>query len=231
MKINAAKTVRHFTLVELMIAMTVLVIMMGFLFQFIISAQRLWSASNNNDVLFEQAQLCFDLIEKDFKAAIVQEETSNPGRGIPYYINPTALDGTSPAQLLCLVTQTGSDQTTLDPTNGSDAFPVVYYTDTQKNLYRRVIDTVINSKNPLYCYGMSVTDFTNYRADIDDDFSAQFKLCDNNIASIKLDLHPITIDDYHLPEIVKITLELTDLAVKDSNTANTRIFSKTIFLH
>ena len=225
---------RHFSLIELMIAMAILVIMMGFLFQFTISAQRLWSASNNNDVLFEQAQLCFDLIEKDLKAAIVQDETSNPGRGIPYYINTAALDGTSAEQLLFMITQTDSNQAVGDPNLGSQAYPVVYYTDAAKNLYRRVLDSVINSTNPLHCYGMSAANFTTWRSSLTTDFlseETQYRICEN-IASVDLDLHSsTTIDAFHMPEVVKITLVLTDPAVKDPNETSTRIFSKTIFLH
>jgi len=233
MKKFTEKFVRRFTLIELMIAMAVLVIMMGFLFQFTISAQRLWSASNNNDVLFDQAQLCFDLLEKDFKGAIVQDGTSNPGRGIPYYpINTTALDGTAATQLLFMITQ--ADSSAVDPDIGSQAYPVVYYTDTAKNLYRRALDSVITATNPLRCYGMSAAEFSTWRSSLNTDFlqeTAQYRLCEN-ISSVKLDLHSsTTIDDFHLPDVVKITLVLTDPAVKDPTATNTRIFSKTIFLH
>lgn len=233
MKKISAQIVRHFTLIELMIAMTVLVIMMGFLFQFTISAQRLWSASNNNDVLFEQAQLCFDLIEKDLKAAIVQDATRNPGRGVPYYINPSVLNGSAAQQLLFVITQT--DSSAVEPDTGSQTYPVVYYTDAANNLYRRVLDSVITppDTNPLHCYGMSEADFSSWRAGLNTVFlpqDTQYRICEN-ISSVGLDQHSsATIDDFHMPEVVKITLVLTDPAVKDPNATNTRIFSKTIFL-
>lgn len=235
MKKISAQIVRHFTLIELMIAMAVLVIMMGFLFQFIISAQRLWSASNNNDVLFEQAQLCFDLLEKDLKAAIVQDETTNPGRGVPYYINPSVLNGSAAQQLLFVITQT--DSSAVEPDTGSQTYPVVYYTDAANNLYRRVLDSVITTTdpdtNPLHCYGMSATSFSTWRTGLSTDFlleKTQYRICEN-ISSVDLDLYSSTVfDDFHMPEVVKITLVLTDPAVKDPNATNTRIFSKTIFL-
>lgn len=226
-------------MIELMIAMAILIIMMSFLFQFSISAQRLWSVSNNNDIVFEQAQLCFDLLEKDLKAVIVQDEVTNPGRAIPYYVNTAAnLDGTAAAQLLFLVTQAGSSQTPLDPTNGSDAFPVVYYLDASKNLYRRVIDTDLNAKKPLYCFGLTATEFNNYLTAMDNVFlpeTSPYRLCEN-LTSVKLDLHSSsTVDVFHLPEVVKITLELMDPSgAQQLGNANpevkTRVFSKTIFL-
>lgn len=232
MKKFTEKTVRRFTLVELMIAMAVLIIMMGFLFQFTISAQRLWSVSNNNDILFDQAQLCFDLLEKDLKAAIVQDATTNPGRGIPYYIDTAELDGTAATQLLFMITQ--ADSSAVDPDIGSQAYPVVYYTDAAKNLYRRVLDSVISSTNPLHCYGMSAANFSAWRSGLGAAYlpaDTQYRICEN-ISSVDLDLHSsTTIDDFHLPDVVKITLVLTDPAVKDPTATKTRIFSKTIFLH
>jgi len=237
------KASRHFTLVEIMIAMAVLIIMMGFLFRFIISAQRLWSASNDNDIIFEQAQLCFSFIEKDLKAAIVQKEESNPGRQILYYVNEDDLDGATPATLIFLIAQTGNKPATLNATNGSDALPVVYYLDDDNNLYRRIIDDEIDSKAPLHCFGLSEGDFESYLDNTikpDSEFqptTSEYCLCKNitRIKLIKLYSSP-TIDEYSKPEAVKITLELKErTAVLQANNtspeAKTRLFSKTIFLH
>ena len=247
MKKNTAQTGRHFTLVELMIAMAVLVIMMGFLFQFIISAQRLWSASNNNDILFEQAQLCFDLLEKDLKAAIVQDEETNPGRALSYELIAAKFDGNSdPSKplLLCLVTQVDSNLPVND-TTGSAAFPVIYYVipDTGQKfcrLYRRVIDEVISSKYPLECFGMTAADFKDWSESIATVMpgETQYLLCDN-VVSIQIFRNPTIKTDFVLPEVVKITLELMEpsAALKASQISNdnpeatTRIFTKTIFLH
>lgn len=64
---------RHFTLIELMAAMVVLLIMMGFLFQFIISSQNLWSASERNARIYENAQVFFDLLDRDLGGAMVSK--------------------------------------------------------------------------------------------------------------------------------------------------------------
>ena len=58
---------RHFTLVELMVAMGVLVIMMGFLFQFTIGAQRIWNASSRQTISFSTAQVVMDVLNDDLQ--------------------------------------------------------------------------------------------------------------------------------------------------------------------
>ncbi|MBR4673998.1 MAG: type II secretion system protein [Victivallales bacterium] len=80
---------KAFTLVELMVAMAVLVIMMGFLFQFIISAQRLWSSSNSDTAIHTQAQIVFSMFETDLQNAIVRNDS---GYAIPYLVTADAED-------------------------------------------------------------------------------------------------------------------------------------------
>ena len=78
---------RHFTLIELMAAMVVLLIMMGFLFHFIINSQNLWSASERNARIYENAQVFFDLLDRDLGGAMV---STVPGQEICFWIgDPT----------------------------------------------------------------------------------------------------------------------------------------------
>jgi type II secretory pathway pseudopilin PulG len=65
---------RHFTLLELMAAMVVLVIMMGFLFHFITRSQQLWNASDRNARIYENARIFFDLLGRDLTGAIVSKD-------------------------------------------------------------------------------------------------------------------------------------------------------------
>lgn len=78
---------RHFTLVELMAAMLVLVIMMGFLFKFIASSQDLWSASERNSRVYENAQIFFELVDRDLGGAMVNDI---PGQEIGFWVGSTA---------------------------------------------------------------------------------------------------------------------------------------------
>jgi len=77
---------RHFTLIELMAAMVVLVIMMGFLFKFIVSAQTLWTASERNSRIYENAQILFELIGRDLSGAVASDR---PGEEIGFWVGPT----------------------------------------------------------------------------------------------------------------------------------------------
>jgi type II secretory pathway component PulJ len=74
---------RHFTLIELMAAMVVLLIMMGFLFHFIINSQNLWSASERNARIYENAQVFFDLLDRDLGGAMASKV---PGQEICFWI-------------------------------------------------------------------------------------------------------------------------------------------------
>ena len=76
-------TTKRFTLLEILIATIVLVIMMGFLFQFVNSAQRLWSASENTTVIFDQAQLALQFLENDLMNAHFVSDQEYPGHAIP----------------------------------------------------------------------------------------------------------------------------------------------------
>ncbi len=83
---------RHFTLIELMAAMVVLLIMMGFLFHFIISSQNLWSASERNARIYENAQVFFDLLDRDLGGVMVSKV---PGQEIGFWIGDPTPAGTS----------------------------------------------------------------------------------------------------------------------------------------
>ncbi len=65
------KQFRHnFTLLEILVAVAVLVIMMGFLSQFVISAQRVWASSTARTQLADQANTVFQLLGEDFNQMI-----------------------------------------------------------------------------------------------------------------------------------------------------------------
>lgn len=63
---------RHFTLVELLAAMAVLVLMMFLLFRFIAGAQQAWSVANSSQEVFEKARIAMDLITRDLQSALAR---------------------------------------------------------------------------------------------------------------------------------------------------------------
>jgi type II secretory pathway pseudopilin PulG len=67
---NRIHKIYRYTLIEILVAVAVLLVMMGFLFRFVISAQNLWSASNSRMNQYEQMQAVFDLLNEDFNRAL-----------------------------------------------------------------------------------------------------------------------------------------------------------------
>lgn len=83
------KQFRHnFTLLEILVAVAVLVIMMGFLFQFVISAQRVWAASTARTYMADQANIIFQLMAEDFSQMITIDEEENPDSVIGWFCDP-----------------------------------------------------------------------------------------------------------------------------------------------
>lgn len=83
------KQFRHnFTLLEILVAVAVLVIMMGFLFQFVISAQRVWAASTARTYLADQANIVFQLMAEDFNQMITITDKDNPDSVIGWFCDP-----------------------------------------------------------------------------------------------------------------------------------------------
>ena len=79
---NRTAKKRAFTLVEIMVTMAILVVMMSFLFQYVIGAQRIFTSSNRQAVLFDDAQIVLGLMENDLQNMVVSNE---PGREIPMF--------------------------------------------------------------------------------------------------------------------------------------------------
>lgn len=69
------KAIKHnFTLVEILVAVAILVIMMGFLFQFTGAAQKVWSANTARTEMSAQADAIFSLLAEDLEHIYIVEE-------------------------------------------------------------------------------------------------------------------------------------------------------------
>ena len=87
MKRLVVKQHRAFTLVEIMVTMAILVVMMSFLFQFVLGAQRVWSGTTKDMEMFEQAQIIFNVMEADLKNMICEIPEENPDGGMQVYLD------------------------------------------------------------------------------------------------------------------------------------------------
>ncbi len=81
----------RFTLVELLVSMAVLVVMVGFMFEFVSGAQRIWTSSSGSTSLFEQSELIFNYVGTDLKNA---QSESVLGEKVPFYY-ASSIEGTN----------------------------------------------------------------------------------------------------------------------------------------
>ena len=250
--------VNLFTLVEIMIAMAVLVIMMGFLFQFINSAQKLWSSSTRTSSVFETAQIVFDVIETDLKNA---QFSSEPGKEIPFYVRTLATadvpnENTKMVGKYCGMFSNFSSTGTSD-TEKVGTYPVLFFFNaTDKKIYRCAIDqdkytladgTEVTGISNWYLFGSGFTqDF--FAAFVDNCFDSNIDTIDELAAGVEdIEIEPLfpageTLNSFGFatvrPEAVKITLTLYDSeADKLESAAKTvrieetkRVFSKIVYM-
>ena len=135
---NRTAKKRAFTLVEIMVTMAILVVMMSFLFQYVIGAQRIFTSSNRQAVLFDDAQIILGLMENDLQNMVVSNE---PGREIPMFYHKGEYSSKN-YHILMMVTS--GESTKLD--NSEEATLVGYYLviycycEEDEKLYRVAID-------------------------------------------------------------------------------------------
>ena len=77
------KRTRHFTLIELLAAMGILVVMMLVLFRLLGSAQQAWTTSNSHAEVFENARIALDIISRDIQSAVARQNDV-PGSNIQF---------------------------------------------------------------------------------------------------------------------------------------------------
>lgn len=233
---------RLFSLVELMVAMGMLVVMMSFLFQFVIGAQRIWSASNRNASTFTDAQLVFSLLEQDLHNAIFQCSEEFPGRGIPMYQEN---DGGNLKRFFLVSTTAAPSASGTAAQNKVGYYPILYSLETDTGpaptppfpstpfiLYRDVLDREFTPPNPksFAYFGSAVSSLPDWKSDP----SRKEILC-RNIKALTLAALPIPDGNGKFPSkprAVKLTLTLYEptLGAKESSTYPERVFNKIIFL-
>ena len=137
-QMNGSRKARAYTLVELLVAVAILVIMMGFLFQFVIGAQRIWSASEKKVSNFDSAQIALDVIETDLHN---MQYSNEAGRTMPFYVWKKSADEVAIAFFADYKSSnSGNDETKVG------TYPVIYYyrkdagADAKGVLYRIALD-------------------------------------------------------------------------------------------
>ena len=173
---NDCGKARAYTLVELLVAVAILVIMMGFLFQFIIGAQRIWRASENKASSFDTAQVAMDVIETDLHNMQYANDAEAPGRTMPFYLWKKSADEI----VMAFYADYKSSNYGAGDETKVGTYPVIYYYfkdgANPGNLYRIALDGDINFNfanasgankpvtvsNLWYLYGAAYTTNTDF---------------------------------------------------------------------
>ncbi|MBO7742157.1 MAG: hypothetical protein J6S21_06345 [Victivallales bacterium] len=121
-KITDKKILRFFTLMEIMVAVAVLIVLMGFIFEFTIGAQRIWSATHARTTMTDEANAVLNVLSED----LMQMQVSSAAyKEIRWYYE---VSGDNLSQLVLFVAKDGD-------TSGK-LYKVNYYLDGTKPPYK-----------------------------------------------------------------------------------------------
>ena len=123
-----------FTLIEVLAAVAVLVIMMGFIFQFTGSAQKLWASNTGRTEMSAQADAVFSLLQEDLEHMYVVSPEEDLDAQAGWYIRHETPEGSAsslfsasadrPLKDLCFFTQDTAPQS---PAIQAAIYPVRYH--------------------------------------------------------------------------------------------------------
>ncbi|MDD5599631.1 MAG: hypothetical protein PHV82_16925 [Victivallaceae bacterium] len=92
MSIRKKHMTRHYTLVEVMMAMGIFLIMMTIMMQFFTSAQEIWNNSSKRNMLYADARVSMNLMTREIQSMLYRNDDTD-GSGIyPFWYEWTDLD-------------------------------------------------------------------------------------------------------------------------------------------
>lgn len=223
---------RHsFTLIELLAAMSVLVVIMFVLFRLFGSAERAWSRSETNSRTYESARIALDLITRDLQSAVA---SNRDDAEIPFYVWPVA--GGASGERLSFVARV---ETNADAK--ADLCEIVYaWTDTgaDRLLLRRARDCDMTSS------GVANPNWDFYRKTTADTSWTTTHAALQTIIPGVTDFRVVCLDgagavlsgaSNALPSAVMVSISLIDEKLADAPAVvqdrSKRTFTKTIFLN
>ena len=247
-----------FTLVEIMVTMAILVVMMSFLFQYVIGAQRIFTSSNLQAVLFDDAQIVLSLMENDLQNMVVSNE---PGREIPMFYDKGTYSGKTYHILMMVTSGESSKLSASEEETLVGYYLVVYcYSEEDEKLYRVAIDNkeALGETNlkPWNFFGLDYAGtatsterqalIAKYASGMGTKMTSDYELIDA-VSSFKvIPLDPDNFDSTNhfakvRPDAIKLELTLYDAEKvpkdlpedrkKELKAENSRLFSKVIFFN
>lgn len=224
------KIKHNFTLLEILVAVAVLVIMMGFLLQFTGSAQKIWAANTARTEMSAQADAIFSLLKEDLEHIYIVEAYEDLDAQSGWYCRHT--DGTSANDTpfatsgknledFCFFTQATDGIENYTPGSGRSLIYGVRYHFEPKD------PTDEDSIGKLYRFETNVSTWDRIT---DLELSATTGLPTKNIAgenALSPDWYcvaPSSQDDYLVAENIESIQIFSDAAVDEDNSPHTSAF-------
>lgn len=215
-----------FTLIELLSAMAILIIMMGVLFQFLVSAQRAWNATNQSTEVYESSRVFLSVLGRDLDSAFTATNDQNIGNNIQFRGANTSLG------FFTYNTSSYADGAKVvkyeyvpDVVNAENDNLIKYHNDTSSSfsLYAAP-DTLNNASPPIIAENVLSLEFTY----LDDTYASSNTWNSTSLPAAVVVRFSILDSDNFQKWQMAVDGGLTDLQTDMENKA--RSFSKTFFL-
>ncbi|MCK4982534.1 MAG: hypothetical protein KAS17_06400 [Victivallaceae bacterium] len=96
MTIRKKHNIRHYTIVEVMVAMAIFLVMMTIMMQFFTSAQKVWNLSSKRNDMYADARVAMNLMTREIQSMLFRNEATD-GTGIyPFWYEWSDFDDTMP---------------------------------------------------------------------------------------------------------------------------------------
>lgn len=100
MLIRGKNIIRHYTIVEVMVAMGIFLVMMTIMMQFFTSAQKVWNLASKKNMLYADARVAMNLMTRELQSMLYDNDTDGTGK-YPFWYEWTAIgaDGKNRAEI------------------------------------------------------------------------------------------------------------------------------------
>ena len=103
MTIRKKHMIRHYTIVEVMVAMGIFLVMMTIMMQFFTSAQKVWNAASKRNIMYADARVAMNLMTREIQSMLYDND--DDGSGIyPFWLEWTDIDVDSKTRTAALKT-------------------------------------------------------------------------------------------------------------------------------
>ena len=79
MSIRKKNIIRHYTIVEVMVAMGIFLVMMTIMMQFFTSAQKVWNLASKKNMLYADARVAMNLMTRELQSMLYDNDSDNTG--------------------------------------------------------------------------------------------------------------------------------------------------------